>query len=270
MSGLPPLRLTLLLEDLDFGGTQRYAVNLLSHIDREKLAPTVWTLRGGDDFRPAIQGQGIPVIDMTKARKVGVAAIVRLALTLVRDRPDVLYTLTVLPCIWGRLFAGLMGITVVSGYRNHLPQQHERLLHRFSRRIIANAERLKDVLTTRFSVPEDRVAVIPNGVDTDHFRPDRQPDPSKPIIVCIARRVGRKDLPTLIEAFAILRRSLPQAKLRIVGNGPVALAGQENVEVLAAASDIRPFLRDAAVFALSSVDEGAPNVILEAMASGLP
>ncbi|MCC2113951.1 MAG: glycosyltransferase, partial [Hyphomicrobiales bacterium] len=150
MSGRP-LRLVLLLEDLDFGGTQRYAVNLVPHLDRTKFDPAIWTLRGGDDFRPAISTAGIAVIDLTRTEKVGPGAILRLASRLWRERPDVLYTLTVLPNIWGRLFAGLLGITVVSGYRNHRPGQHEWLLARFSAKIIANAERLKDELTTRFA-----------------------------------------------------------------------------------------------------------------------
>ena len=265
-----PVRVVLLLEDLDFGGTQRYAVNLVSHLDRARIDPAIWTLRGGTDFRPAIDAAGVPVIDLTRTKKVGAGAILRLASKLWRERPDVLYTLTVLPNIWGRLFAGLLGIAVVSGYRNHRPGQHEWLLARFSKRIIANAERLKDELTTRFAIPAEKITVIPNGVDTDHFAPPGETSVTGKNILCVARRVGRKDLPTLLEALAILRRTKPDARLKILGNGPIALDAGDNVEILDATPDIRPHLAAAGIFVLSSIDEGAPNAILEAMAAGLP
>lgn len=265
-----PIRLVVLLEDLDFGGTQRFASYLLRDLDRDRFRPVLWTLRGGDDFRPVVEAAGVPVVDLSRTAKVGPLAILRLALRLLGDRPDVLYTLTVLPNIWGRAFAGLLGIPVVSGYRNYLPQQHEWLLSRFSRRIVANAARLRGVLVERFGVPAAKVAVVPNGVDTAFFRPREDEGAQTPLVLCVARRVGRKDLPTLLAAFQSVRARMPEARLRIVGNGPLDVPATAGVEVLAAPGDIRPHLAAASVFALSSVDEGAPNVIIEAMASGLP
>ena len=265
-----PIRLVLLVEDLDFGGTQRYASYLARHLDRERFETAIWTLRGGNDFRPTVEAAGVPIVDLTRAKKVGPKAIARLALQLLADRPEVIYTLTVLPNIWGRAFAGLLGVPVVSGYRNYMPAQHEWLLARFSRKIVANAERLRGVLTDRLGVAADKVEVVANGVDIGHFQPRAGAAPQPPLILCVARRVGRKDLPTLLAAFRIVRERRPDVRLRIVGNGPVDLAGGAGVEVLPAPGDIRPQLAEATVFALSSVDEGAPNVILEAMAAGLP
>ncbi len=265
-----PIRLVLIVEDLDFGGTQRYVTNLVAGLDRRLFAVSVWTLRGGDDFRPAVTAAGVPVTDMTRKHKVGARAVLRLARNLARERPDLVYTLTVLPNIWGRLIAGLIRIPVVSGYRNYRPGQHDWLLYRFSRRIIANAESLRDVLTGEIGVPAARVAVVPNGVDTDHFRPADTVPQGPPILLAVARRVGIKDIPTLTAAFDILKRTHPEARLRIVGDGPVSIEAAENLDLLPAETDIRRHFRECSVFVLSSLSEGAPNVILEAMASGLP
>lgn len=270
MSRIPPIRLVVLLEDLEFGGTQRYAVQLLQRLDRRWFAPEVWTLRGGDDFTAAMRATGVPVVQMSSGRRVGPRAVMRLAVRLWRERPPLLYTLTVIPNIWGRLFAGLMRIPVVSGYRSLKPRQHERLLHRFSARIIANAAVLGEELTERLHVEPGRVAVVANGVDGEHFAPDEAERSSDPLVVCVARLVPEKDIPTLLEAFRRTLAEVPTAHLEIIGDGRRATTAPPNVRFLPGTRDIRSHLRRAWVFALASHREASPNVILEAMACGLP
>jgi glycosyltransferase involved in cell wall biosynthesis/acetyl esterase/lipase len=265
-----PIRLVILLEDLEFGGTQRYATRLLKHLDRTWFAPEVWVLRGGDDLAAAMRAAGVDIVRFSEGKKVGPRALARLAVRLWRDRPDLLYTLTVIPNVWGRVFAGLLRIPVVSGYRSLLPRQHDRLLRRFSARIIANAAVLKDIMTQRLGIEPDRVAVIPNGVDGEYFSPDEASRSKIPLVVCVARLVGEKDIPTLLEAFRLVRAEIPAARLEIIGNGPGATTAAPNVRFSPGMDDIRPYLRRAWVFALSSRSEASPNVILEAMASGLP
>ena len=152
----PPIRLVVLLQDLEFGGTQRYALQLLQHLDRDRFAPELWVLRGGTDWSP----DGVKIVRLSGARRVGPVALTRLAWRLCRQRPDVLYTLTVVPNIWGRLFAGLLGVPVVSGYRSLHPRQHEWLLHRFSARIIANAAALKEQLASCSGIVPDQITVV--------------------------------------------------------------------------------------------------------------
>jgi glycosyltransferase involved in cell wall biosynthesis/acetyl esterase/lipase len=265
----PRIRLVVLLEDLEFGGTQRYALQLMQHLDRAWFAPEVWVLRGGDDLMPAMRTTGVNVVRLSDGRRVGVRALLRLAIRLWRDKPDLLYTLTVVPNIWGRLFAGLMRIPVVSGYRSLMPRQHERLLHRFSARIITNAAALKGIMTERLGIEANRIAVVPNGVDCDNFSPNEAFESTEPLIVCVARLVGEKDIPTLLEAFRLTQSQIPTARLEIIGNGPVAIAQTSNVRVLRASVDVTAHLRRAWVFTLASRSEASPNVILEAMACGL-
>ena len=264
------IRLVVLLQDLEFGGTQRYAVQLLNGLDRAWFAPEVWVLRGGDDLAAAMRGAGVEIVRLSEGKAVGPLAIVRLAARLWQERPALLYTLTVVPNVWGRLFAGLMRIPVVSGYRSLAPRQHERLLHRFSARIIANAAILKDRMTQRLGVESGRVAVIANGVDAGHFSPDEAARSADPLVVSVARLVAEKDIDTLLEAFRLTRAEVPSARLDIVGNGPHRIAPAPNVRVLSGTEDIRAHLRRAWVFALSSRSEASPNAILEAMACGLP
>lgn len=263
-----PIKLVLLLEDLDFGGTQRYALHLATHFNRDCIQAEIWTMRGGHGFKE--ESSEIEINHLTQSRRVSPFAIIKLFRSLKKMPPDVLYTLTALPNIWGRLAAAWYGIPLVSGYRSMSPGQHERILHRLSQRIIANAPQLARILTHDLGVPEHKVVCIPNGVDLAPLKA-REEKFDAPLIVCVARRVPIKDLPTLVEAFKLVRKNFPLARLQIIGDGPVKLdANVPGLEILPGSSSVHHALSQASIFALSSLQEGAPNAILEAMAHALP
>jgi glycosyltransferase involved in cell wall biosynthesis len=124
------------------------------------------------------------------------------------------------------------------------------------------------------------MSFIANGVDTRRFQPGELPfSQREAIVLCVARLVEDKDHAGLLDAFVRVLGHMPEARLRLVGEGPLEakvrarmthgpLAGR--VEILPAATDVAACCRTARVFALSSRREGMPNALLEAMASGLP
>ncbi|MFA6560866.1 MAG: glycosyltransferase [Verrucomicrobiia bacterium] len=275
-----PIIIAVLLQDLEFGGTQQYAIRLLRHLDRVKFSPELWVLRGGNDMTSLAAEAGINVVRFSSARSVTPLALARLAWRLFRSRPQILYTLTVVPNIWGRILGALAHVPIIiSGYRSLLPRQHERLLWRLSDRIICNAEALKEIMARRFAVAPDRIAVIPNAVDADWFRPEPAAKDSQPTVAFVGRLVAEKDPMNLLEAFRLVATRLPQARFEIVGNGPFkpemearirACSLESRITLMPATADIRSALRKAWVFALASASEASPNVIIEAMAMGLP
>jgi glycosyltransferase involved in cell wall biosynthesis len=275
-----PIKLAVLLQDLEFGGTQRYAVHLLKHLNRDLFEPELWVLRGGKDMLPAAQAANIPIHHMSEDSWVSPRALANLAARLLRKRPHILYTLTVVPNIWGRVFGRILRVPViVSGYRSLLPKQHERWLWRFSDTIICNAEMLKQVMVERFSVDPSRIVVIPNAVDTDYFKPAENDAPKAGSVLFIGRLVAEKDPLNLLEGFRLAAREVPDATFVIMGNGSfkteveqriAAYSLQNRVALVPAQSDIRPAMRNASVFTLPSASEASPNVVIEAMAMGLP
>jgi len=147
---------------------------------------------------------------------------------------------------------------------------------------------------TRLGAPANRVTIIPNGVDTELFRPmDREqcrqslrlPVDSQ-IVLSVGDCVERKGHHLLIDAMPEILRKHPRALLVIVG-GPGCFGRDFTTELKARITNLGitqrvmlagavphrqlPMWYSAAnLFALMSSREGSPNVLLEALACGTP
>jgi phosphatidyl-myo-inositol dimannoside synthase len=132
------------------------------------------------------------------------------------------------------------------------------------------------------TLPDLTIPIIYNGVETDVFFPAAHSNPSLSI-VCVGRLIERKGQHHLLEAYAQLRRQLPQAPVRLIlaGTGDAEPALMRLASELAIADSVEfvgfvsreqmPALyRQADVFVLASQSEGMSIALLEAMASGLP
>jgi glycosyltransferase involved in cell wall biosynthesis len=97
-------------------------------------------------------------------------------------------------------------------------------------------------------------------------------------IVAVARLVAFKRLNVIIRAFASLEARHPEWRLDIWGEGPlrdylaglIAEIGAERITLRGHARDVYSAFRAADLFAMSSITEGFPNALCEAMAAGLP
>lgn len=153
--------------------------------------------------------------------------------------------------------------------------------------IVAVSEDLRAyMIASRF--PRKRVRVIHNGIapgamatglDRHAARRVLGLDRRAFVIMTVARLDPVKDLPTMLEAFAQVRRGLPAARLVIVGDGPerealatrAARADLDGSVIFAGyQSDVRTLLPAADLYASSSISEGISITILEAMAAGIP
>ena len=153
-------------------------------------------------------------------------------------------------------------------------------------RLIAISRRVRDVLLEE-GVPEERIALIPSGIDlatppapegpTLRQRLDA-PD-GAPIVLTIATLADYKDHPTLVEAAARLRFRDPMTRWAVCGAGGLLEATRADVAGRGLAERVRYFgyvagasglLSEADVFCLSSKTEGLGTSVLDAMAAGVP
>jgi glycosyltransferase involved in cell wall biosynthesis len=157
-----------------------------------------------------------------------------------------------------------------------------RLLSR-SATFVALSDESRAELTGQ-GVPPERVLVIPNGVDTDAYRPAGDAERAElrrdlglddgPLVLYVGRLIDVKNVDTVVRALP----ELPGVRFLALGDGPerhglIRLAGDLGVTDRAsfpgATGRVAEHLRAADVFVLPSRSEGLSNSLLEAMASGL-
>ncbi len=165
------------------------------------------------------------------------------------------------------------------------------LMLSFLRRLCGAGYRAADLVTPgnrynqrwelRGGADPTRLQTVYNGVDPAHF-PPAGAEPDVPTLSWAGRVDPIKDLETLIKAFALVRAEIPEARLRMFGGTPRGNEGyREKCEALAASlgldgsavfegrvDDIRDAYTAGHVVVLSSISEGFPYTLIEAMTAG--
>jgi len=130
-------------------------------------------------------------------------------------------------------------------------------------------------------VDKARLSVVHNGLDLPVPRAHPSGDQRRPSIAFVGRLDPLKDIETLIDAVDIVRRTLPDAILAIYGSGDAdyqrrcqrrinRLQLQKNVCFMGATKDVAGVYRSCDVAVMSSISEGFPFTVVEAMLSSRP
>ena len=222
--------------------------------------------------------------------------------TLIRElrkfRPHIVHTHTAKAGALGRLAARVVGVPILvhtfhghvfDGYFNPVVTRAfvsiERALARLTDAIITLSPRQRSDIVSLYRVaPPARVHVIPLGFDFTRFdetterhgefRRELGLGPAVPLIATVGRLTAIKDHALLLRAFQMVR---PDAHLVVVGGGEEltrlqslarSLGTHDRVHFLGFRSDIDRVLADARVVALTSLNEGTPVAVIEALAAG--
>jgi glycosyltransferase involved in cell wall biosynthesis len=161
-----------------------------------------------------------------------------------------------------------------------------RLIYRNADAVVAVSQGVARDMARITGLPTSDIRIIRNPVITPRiFRMASEPVPlpwptkdGEPVIVGIGRLTRQKDFPTLIRAFAAVRKKLP-CRLTILGEGKdrdnlehltKQLSLSEKIDMPGFVENPYAYLKRAALYVLSSAWEGSPNALTEALALGVP
>ena len=188
----------------------------------------------------------------------------------------------------GLLLQPLLGFSLVSTLHGWSEDtRRTRLYFALDRRVIRRYEQVIAVSSElhaearRLGVPSERLSLIENGVDTEEYRFSGGPRSSAGTlhIGAAGRLTPEKGFLELIAAVEALLEEGHDIRLSIAGDGPQRGALEERIRasrhsarlaLVGFIDDMRTFYAELHLFCLSSLREGLPNVVLEAMAMSLP
>jgi glycosyltransferase involved in cell wall biosynthesis len=293
-------RLAIFVSFSGTGGVERVVHHLLQGLAAHDLEVDLVAVVGKNGWLPEIPWPNIRVIDLkVKHTHLALPGLTRY---LRKERPDVLMAakdrairIAVLARMLARVDTRLVGQlhNNISGYLDtKTPLQRwlrcapMRWLFPFVDLIITVSEGVIEDTVKVAGYPRERLVALPNPVITpDVYRKGEEPvdhpwlnHPSIRVIMGAGRLTREKDFATLIKAFKQVRQHI-DCKLVIIGEGPKRkdleqlveeLDLKEQVSMPGYAANPYAWMKKAKLFVLSSEWEGSGNVLIEAMALGVP
>jgi glycosyltransferase involved in cell wall biosynthesis len=295
---------------LSVGGAQETVLRSSSMLDARRWESVIVA---GPDLAPegdlheeaarlGVEVMTVPSLHRPVRPLTDLRAVVELVRLLRRERPDVVHTHSSKAGVIGRLAARLAGVPVivhtVHGWSFHegmgrLPRALavavERLAARVTSAMVVVADRDADIGRAARIARPDSYALVRSGVDLAAFRGAASQRAAArlalgvpegvPLVGTITRLFPQKDPRTLLHAARRIVDARPDARVVVVGDGPLRdevealvdeLGLRRNVTLLGSMTDVAALLPGFDVFLLSSRWEGLPRVVIEAMAVGVP
>lgn len=236
-----PLRLAVYLPNLLYGGCERQVSYLLAGLDRSRFEPLLVVNESAGSFRSEVDRAAIPTISLEKTARWQLGAYLnRLPSVLRNQRADIVFTTAGTPdiaaavvkrasrvakLVW-RIGATRVDYSQYPWSTRAIDWARRKLAHRADLVIFNSHAALSQ---WHESGAAGNTVVIPNGFDTNRFRPDRDGGmrvrgewgvaPGQTLIGAVGRLDPQKDYPTMIRAAALFARSRKEAVFVCVGPG---------------------------------------------------
>lgn len=294
-----PARVAIYLPSLSGGGAERVMLNLAVEFSRRDIQVSIVLAHADGPYLASVPS-GIRIVDFGRPRVR--RSLVPLVRYLRRERPAAMLaamTHANIIALLARRIAGVPARLVVSEHnvlsritrasrlwRGKLLPCFARKCYPWADGIVAVSSGVADDLARVTGLRRDQISVIYNPVVSDALA-ERASQPvdhpwfaagQPPVILAVGRLAPQKDFPTLLRAFA-QGRSQHGANLMLLGEGDERPRLEQLVDRLGIRAHVQmPGFVDnplscmarAAVFVMSSVHEGLPTVLVEALACGTP
>lgn len=280
-----PRKIAFVIDDLGHGGAQRQLSILVTALAKQ-VEPQVYCLSEiTRPFADVIRAEGARVVTLPRSGGFDVGRLRSLTSEFSEQRFDVIHGFLDAANLYAYLAARRTRVPCVLSLRNEVLRLSGvrgwllRWALRRADRVVANSKAGARYLENVVSVDAAKISVVPNAVAPQAGGPTDPSFPSKPVIGFVGRLVKQKGLDLLVDAFAILRGRFPEARLVLVGDGPMRQSLIDRVESLGvtgsvtmtgAVDDVKRQMLEFSCLVLPSAFEGLPNAVMEALSLGLP
>ncbi len=289
------IRVIHLINSLDIGGGERFAVDVIQRLDRRRFEPQVVSLHGTGPLEDDLASFGIPAHSLHLDLRLNVLGLLRVWRTLRGLNGHVLHAHLPEACWYGLPAGRLAGIPVRIG---HVQSTHrgwatrfrllDRLASNFATRMVACSEAVHHFCETELGYRPGKTRVIHNAIDIRRFQNVSPRNEARrrlglplrgPILACVASLRDPKGHVYLLRAMVRIQAAIPGALLLLVGEGSLrpqlermtmSLAISDAVRFFGIRTDIPLILAASDMFLLASLREGLPLALAEAGAASLP
>jgi glycosyltransferase involved in cell wall biosynthesis len=282
------LHIAVVSGSLRTGGAERAMIELANGLANEGILTTLVVVNGEGDLSFLIGGNVRFVSLHARRARIGIGAFRKF---LLENRPQVIIAAQSHVQLMALLAAKLTRYTGKIILNEHslfsvntssrLVRAGGRILFRYADAVTAVSDAVAEDYKKIFSADERKIFVIPNAVNIESILTMKeeiiQADADDlPIVLAAGRLTKSKNYPLLINAFSLVVKKRP-ARLIILGEGEqkeslLKLIRQRNISHLVSlpGNVMNPFkyMKQCSVFVLTSVYEGLPTVLIEALACG--
>ena len=289
-----PLNVMFVITSMPVGGAETLLVNLTRRFDKTRIKPMIGCLKERGVLGDELVNE-IPVFENLINHKYDVAVAGRLGKLFKEQNVDAVITVGAGDkMFWGRLSARRAGIPVIlsalhsTGWPDGVGRLN-RMLTGITDGFIAVAGHHAEFLVEFEKFPQQKVFMIPNGIDTVRFkncptsratwRKEVGIPADSPTLGIVAALRPEKNHELFLECARRTLQEVPESHFVIAGDGPgrpelEALAAEKSIDkrvhFLGSVSDIPGVLSMLDVFALTSHNEASPVSILEALSCNRP
>ncbi|MBZ0319446.1 MAG: glycosyltransferase [Anaerolineae bacterium] len=280
-----PLRVSFIAGTLGNGGAERQLFYMSSSLLQTGTQCQVLSLDQNQFYHTRLAEIGVPVVYVGQY-KSRLRRLLRIVQEVQQWNPDIIQSSHLYTNLYAAFAAWMTSSYSIGANRSDVYHEVQslRYLGKLSLKcpgaIISNSEHAIQTMQDK-KLRHRNIFLLENAVDCEYFRPSprSKPHTAQIQVVAVGRLVTLKRYDVLLSAIAIVRRTIPNIKVRIVGDGPqranleslaTELAVHDIVDFVGEQYDMSPIYQGGDIFVLTSDYEGTPNVVLEAMACGLP
>lgn len=296
MGEIKKVKICFLITGLNIGGAEMMLYRLIEKLDKSRYEIVVISILSLGEIAFKIRKLGIEVISLEMKSKLDISVIMRLVRLLKEKKPTILHSYLYHANLLGRIAGKIAGVPlIISSIRNTIFGGKIRELMLRYTDFCADAttiicEAAANRMYERKVVPKEKLHVIYNGIDPQLYQIYKRDDKDKilsrlslstgvPVLLTVGRLQQQKGYQYLIQSSFELKNRGHNFVWLIAGEGElrpyleqliISYKLQQEIRLLGIRDDVPMLLCASDIFVLSSLWEGLPGVVLEAMAAGLP